>query len=342
VWRAGGRRARRGGARRAAPVRRYPGDAGPACGPPWRCRGVAATRVARQPEVRPPRPRAPGHARTHPPPPRRVPVARRGRAAGGTRDQAPPGRGRAVGHRRRGARHRGAGLRVRLAARALARPGGAVALPVRAERRGGGAPAARPLRPVAPVGDGRARRGDALHARRPGRAHGRRHAAVLRGDRRRPGARHAARRPRAARPLGAVLRAGALRGLARAALRRARRAHRDRGAVPGGARLGRHARAARGHRPAAPRAPGPGRARARRVRRAAATRTRDDLGFLAESFNRTAETLGRSVGALRAEVAERERAEAALRDSETRLRARARRRRPPPRACAPWRRWRGG
>ena len=49
-------------------------------------------------------------------------------------------------------------------------------------------------------------------------------------------------------------------------------------------------------------------------------RTRDDLGFLAVSFNRTAEALGRSVRALRAEVAERERAEAALRDSEGRLR----------------------
>jgi methyl-accepting chemotaxis protein len=46
----------------------------------------------------------------------------------------------------------------------------------------------------------------------------------------------------------------------------------------------------------------------------------DDLGFLAASFNRTAEALGSSVRALRAEVAERERAEAALRDSEGRLR----------------------
>jgi diguanylate cyclase (GGDEF)-like protein len=48
--------------------------------------------------------------------------------------------------------------------------------------------------------------------------------------------------------------------------------------------------------------------------------TRDDLGFLAVSFNRTAEVLGSSVRALRAEVAERERAEAALRESEGHLR----------------------
>jgi hypothetical protein len=48
-------------------------------------------------------------------------------------------------------------------------------------------------------------------------------------------------------------------------------------------------------------------------------RVADDLGFLAASFNRTAEVLGTSVRALRDEVAERERAEAALRESEGRL-----------------------
>jgi PAS domain-containing protein len=50
-------------------------------------------------------------------------------------------------------------------------------------------------------------------------------------------------------------------------------------------------------------------------------RADDDLGFLARSFNRTADALGTSVRALRAEVAERERAESALRESEGRLRA---------------------
>ncbi len=50
------------------------------------------------------------------------------------------------------------------------------------------------------------------------------------------------------------------------------------------------------------------------------SRAADDLGFLSASFNRTARALGASVRALQAEVAERERAEAALRDSEGRLR----------------------
>ena len=72
--------------------------------------------------------------------------------------------------------------------------------------------------------------------------------------------------------------------------------------------------------------------RVRRARRALAdlehghfdtrlpTRALDDLGFLAQSFNRTAISLGEAVKKLRTEIAERERAEAALRGGEARLR----------------------
>ena len=49
------------------------------------------------------------------------------------------------------------------------------------------------------------------------------------------------------------------------------------------------------------------------------TRVQDDLGFLAASFNSTAETLGRTVHALHDEIGERERTQVALRESETRL-----------------------
>ena len=50
------------------------------------------------------------------------------------------------------------------------------------------------------------------------------------------------------------------------------------------------------------------------------TRAHDDLGFLAESFNRTAESIGNAMQKLRTEIDERERAEAALRGGEARLR----------------------
>ena len=50
------------------------------------------------------------------------------------------------------------------------------------------------------------------------------------------------------------------------------------------------------------------------------TRALDDVGFLGVSFNRMAERLGATIATLRTEVAERERAEAALRASETRHR----------------------